>query len=720
MSKHKFLKNTVFFLALTFTLVSCPSNEEFGADADYFIGLQKMQDGNIKEAKQKFNNCIKKGTYSCGKESAKQLAAMGNLQERNEAATILYEKYPDEDSLLINAQAFYNSNELRKLFDLTKDLDLSTANDNLVKLRLNALLKSKENQKFFDETYSWFTSKSITQEQYQFYRDTYLPLINSKIEELQSEKPESDTQTIQENYFIDNPKDFAIRYRITLYRRDYLSGYSQANQLMDFLKDRQIIPCSMIASDLGKALLYGSENIIQDAVNLRKRVIEVSQTEAEFYYWFYAARLYDAGNLYYTQAITCYENAIKSTESPEKKDNALWYLLKTKLKLSVDQTLSTIKEYASSWYDPEYFDDFFESLIPTLLVNGKYSAFPQLLTNLDGYATKETYSQLSYLYGRLIEEGLITVDEDKKAETIKLAYEKALDCGTAYYYRFLAAYRLGLSDETLEKLFYAGPQFILQEKDYKYEETPSDILLRGYAYFGYPQKIYSEWQNLLQTDLTAETGFYLSDFLSKCAEQNTDYYVQSLRIAAKAEKLTKKPLNKDELKLIYPQYFKNLVDTYSKKYDIKSSVLYALIRSESFFDAEVVSSAGAIGLTQLMTPTAGEVAQKLKIKEYSLTDPETNIKFGTYYLSELIRRGDGSLLRAFFSYNAGFRKVTNWLNSSLIDLGHNKEICMDLFLETIPVSETRGYGRKLVSATVFYEYLYGNSSFSEIMESLLK
>ena len=73
MSKHKFLKNTVFFLALTFTLVSCPSNEEFGADADYFIGLQKMQDGNIKEAKQKFNNCIKKGTYSCGKESAKQL-----------------------------------------------------------------------------------------------------------------------------------------------------------------------------------------------------------------------------------------------------------------------------------------------------------------------------------------------------------------------------------------------------------------------------------------------------------------------------------------------------------------------------------------------------------------------------------------------------------------------------------------------------------------------
>ena len=84
-----------------------------------------------------------------------------------------------------------------------------------------------------------------------------------------------------------------------------------------------------------------------------KAETEEEQQIREFYYWFYAARLYDAGNLYYTQAITCYENAIKSTESPEKKDNALWYLLKTKLKLSVDQTLSTIKEYASSWYDPE-------------------------------------------------------------------------------------------------------------------------------------------------------------------------------------------------------------------------------------------------------------------------------------------------------------------------------------------------------------------------------
>ena len=106
--------------------------------------------------------------------------------------------------------------------------------------------------------------------------------------------------------------------------------------------------------------------------------------------------------------------------------------------------------------------------------------------------------------------------------------------------------------------------------------------------------------------------------------------------------------------------------------------------------------------------------------------PETNIMFGTYYLSELIRRGDGSLLRAFFSYNAGFRKVTTWLNSSMMDFGKAGNLDMDLFLETIPVSETREYGRKLVSATIMYEYLYSDTdlsdytAFAQTVENLLQ
>ena len=70
-------------IMLAAILTSCPSNEKFGADADYFVGLQKLSEGNTKEAVQKFNNCIKKGTYYCAKESAIQLTKLGNLQENN-------------------------------------------------------------------------------------------------------------------------------------------------------------------------------------------------------------------------------------------------------------------------------------------------------------------------------------------------------------------------------------------------------------------------------------------------------------------------------------------------------------------------------------------------------------------------------------------------------------------------------------------------------------
>ncbi len=712
--KKHFLSLFISLFVFTLILTSCPSNEKYGFDADFFVGMQKLEEGNIKEAKQKFNNCIKKGTYYCAKESAIQLTKLGNLQEKNAAAEFLYNNFPAPDSLLILAQQYYASNELRKLLEITNGLDFETADDTLVKLRLNTLLELDQRQKFEDEAYLWFTSRAITQEQYQYFRDVYSPLCI----------PE-EYEDIDDVFLFDpSPKSHAIQYRITLYKRNYLSGYDTAGQIFSYFEDGVLEPISMLASDIGKSYLYGSEQIIKDAVFLRQKAEQFKDTEAAFYFWFYAARLYDGGNLYNTQACTCYENAIASTENPSKKDNALWYLIKTKLKISLDKTLASIHEYATSWNDSEYFDDIFDSLIPSLIVNGKWATFKTLIDDLDGYASKETMAQLWYLYGRFIECNYIDMPEEERQQAERDAFTKALDSGTSAYYRLLAAYRLGLTGEKLEQVIGSGPQ-VLQQTQFEASETeeqptPADNLLCGYATFGYSEKIYSKWLELYKNDVSASTGIYLAGFLNKCAAEDDTYYTQALRIAARAANMTEKPLTKEEMQQVYPQNYKELVDTYSKKYDINTSVIYALIRSESFFDKEIVSSAGAVGLTQLMSPTAGEIAQKLKIKEYSLTDPETNIWFGTYYLSELIRRGDGSLLRAFFSYNAGFRKVTTWLNSSMMDFGKTGNLDMDLFLETIPVSETREYGRKLVSATIMYEYLYGNTGFAQTVENLLQ
>ena len=700
MGKKNFLIYTASLLMAAFLLVSCPSNEQYGYDADYFIGMQKLSEGNVKEAKQKFNNCVKKGTYYCAKESAIQLTKLGNLQENNAAAEFLYQNFPDPDSLLILAQQYFVSNELRKLIEVTDTIDFATTDDALIKLRLNTLLELKLEEKFQEEAYRWFTSRAISQEQYQYYRDIYSPL---QPEEL-------------------SPKAEAIEFRITLYKRDYLLGYEKAAIMFSYFEEGTLEPLAMLASDIGKSYLYGSEQIIKDAVFLRQKAEAFKETQAAFYFWFYSARLYDGGNLYNSQASTCYENAIAATDEPSKKDNALWYLIKTKLKISLDKTLDSIDEYAKIWSDPEYFDDIFDSLIPSLIVNGKWSAFKDLIDKLDGYISKETMAQLCYLYGRFIECGYVDLPEEERPAEAQKFYTKALDSGTSVYYKLLSAYRLKLSGTKLEQVICGGAQpKVLDET-----ANPVDNLLCGYATFGYSDKIYNKWQELYKEGASSETGFYLADFLNKCAAEDDSFYVKALRIAARAGNMAESTISLKNMQTIYPQNYSEFVNAYSKKFNIDQSVIYALIRSESFFDKEVVSSAGAVGLTQLMSPTAGEIAQKLRIKEYSLTDPETNIMFGTYYLSELIRRGDGSLLRAFFSYNAGFRKVTTWLNSSMMDFGKAGNLDMDLFLETIPVSETREYGRKLVSATIMYEYLYSDTdlsdytAFAQTVENLLQ
>jgi len=689
-------------LAANAILTGCPTNEKFGPDSDYFIGLQKLEENKTKEAKIKFNSCVKKGSYYCAKESAIQLTKLGDLQEQNAAAEFLYESYPGSDTLLILAQQYMKSNEIRKLLEVTENLDFAEADNELIKIRLQAMLSLDLKKSFYEESYKWFTSRAMSQELYQFYRDIYSP--------------------IEKN----SPSDFAIKYRILLYKRDYLSGYSQAEELLDYFEKGKLAPSAYLASDLGKAFLYGSEQIVNDAVLLQGKAEEafIKGSEMEFYFWFYAGRLYDGANFYFKQSIRCYENAINSTSEGGKKDNALWYLLRTRLKLSLDGTLADLGKYAKEWHDPEYFDDFFDSLIPSLIVNSKWEEFKTLFTDIDGYATKETRAQIAYLYARLIEEDYISLDEEElgqKEELLSQLYRKAMDSGSSTYYKVMAAYRLGLSDRELEDLL--GLKDVesqaTEEANPYNPDKAADNLLNGYAYFGFPEKIYDSF---FIEGVSTDTGIYIADFLAKCgeAQEKDEYLVQSLRIASRTANKADKTLYKKQLKTVYPRNFSNLVDNYSKKYDINTSVLYALIRSESFFDKEIVSSAGAVGLTQLMSPTAGEIAQKLKVKDYELTDPETNIMFGSYYLSELIRRSNGSLLRAFFSYNAGFRKVSTWINSSMLEFGRTDSLDMDLFLETIPVSETREYGRKLIAATVMYEYLYGNSDFSQTVESLLK
>ena len=92
-------------------------------------------------------------------------------------------------------------------------------------------------------------------------------------------------------------------------------------------------------------------------------------------------------------------------------------------------------------------------------------------------------------------------------------------------------------------------------------------------------------------------------------------------------------------KYIYPQKYHSLVKQYSAQYDLDPYLVLAVIKTESNFNENVESNKGAKGLMQIMDSTGEWIASKLEIDNFKvemLFDPEINIKFGCWYINNLL------------------------------------------------------------------------------------
>ncbi len=128
----------------------------------------------------------------------------------------------------------------------------------------------------------------------------------------------------------------------------------------------------------------------------------------------------------------------------------------------------------------------------------------------------------------------------------------------------------------------------------------------------------------------------------------------------------------------------------------------SLIRQESFFKAEVISSAGAIGLMQLMPATAAHVArlEGVAYEPGRLNDPVYNTRLGRRYFYDLVS-AFGEPAFALAAYNAGPGRIPQWRKT----LGTAD---LDLFIERIPLKETRSYVRRILLNWQEYRRIYGN------------
>lgn len=161
-------------------------------------------------------------------------------------------------------------------------------------------------------------------------------------------------------------------------------------------------------------------------------------------------------------------------------------------------------------------------------------------------------------------------------------------------------------------------------------------------------------------------------------------------------------------KIAYPLHFWYYIVNNCKKYENLDPMLACgVIRQESRFDTNALSTSDARGLMQLILPTAKSVSRQLNINLYSydlLNNPDINISLGTKYLSGLINDFNNPLF-AVASYNAGPNAVKSWIN-------HFHENDLDLFIEAIPYDQTRDYVKKVFSSYWTYLKLYKAHNYS--------
>ena len=150
---------------------------------------------------------------------------------------------------------------------------------------------------------------------------------------------------------------------------------------------------------------------------------------------------------------------------------------------------------------------------------------------------------------------------------------------------------------------------------------------------------------------------------------------------------------------LYPRKYSDLVERYSDIYQVSPAIVYAVIKTESSFHPQAISSAGAMGLMQIMPTTFLWLAELMGESHTveSLYDPEINIRYGIFYLKYLLDRYQDYRL-ALAAYNAGPGNVEKWLSSDI----YAKEGA----LVFIPFSETRSYVKKVLRRTQLYEKLY--------------
>lgn len=393
-----------------------------------------------------------------------------------------------------------------------------------------------------------------------------------------------------------------------------------------------------------------------------------------------AGRLYRRARLW-PQAVTALRAAIAASTDADLRDRARWLILDMAMAARAPDFLAQVEKESAGWSNPAVFSDLLEEWISDLVAVRRWDTLAALWKIVKVRGPDDVDARLCYVMARAIQEGLMQRPAASPPVTPdQLLAESASRDPDGYYGLMAASVQGQVPSQVTPNAADAGPE----------NPAPLDPVIVGFLPFGLSTQAY---QRLVAARGSLSDGQILeaARLFSRAEDHASSMHLMGLLSRRRA-------LSQEELQLEYPRAFNSVIDDLARQTGIAPSVLYGMIREESFFDPDIVSSAGAVGLSQLMPATAASVARALKLTEPDLKDPATNLAMGVRHLEDLLGKVS-SVPKALLSYNAGLTRVRAWERAA-------GGMPQDLFVESVPFDETRRYVRKILVSSVMYASLY--------------
>jgi soluble lytic murein transglycosylase len=405
--------------------------------------------------------------------------------------------------------------------------------------------------------------------------------------------------------------------------------------------------------------------------------------------------LYFAGRIarqraQYGRSREIFTRALEFAPDEAQEDACIWYILDSALTEEISDIVPLVTAYIPRWDDDTYFSDILDRLAYRLASENRWESFPDLLARIEGGGDRASIAKYAYIAGRSIDLGYAPSRGQRGEDFFRTAYRAGEG---ALYYRALAA-------------FFLGEPFL------NLPGSPAE----GIEAFPHPREM-AFLLGFFEARIAPQALPYLEKLRDRLtlpelrrigeAMEEAGLYADLIRHVNAYMAGPAYELNRRDLELGHPRPFRETVEERGRAAGFPPGLLWALVRTESAFQPEVVSRVGAVGLTQLMPATAREMAGRIKRQggpdytgeeEPDLRNPETNLYIGAFYLDYLGGRLEHPLL-SILAYNGGMSRVRRWHEAS-------GSLPGDLFLETVEYRETRDFGRKVVSAASVYAYLY--------------